>query len=149
MIKPKSKAEYCPWNPAGDSQSVFIYVRSVVYRRSRDGFIGNFPFVDWRIWPEALGHNRKDFLLRLPGLTWTVVSPRPHSDLSALGMQHYRNELISSRFSLWLEVQHVVGENFFDDPTVFGWVIEKGQVPGIHLKQPGFWHRLNRPAHNT
>jgi hypothetical protein len=61
-------------------------------------------------------------------------------------MQDYRNEQISSCFSLWLEVRHVVGEEFFHDPTAFGWVSEKGQAPSIHFMQPAFWHPLNRPA---
>ena len=69
-------------------------------------------------------------------------------DLSGLGTQDYRNEQNSSCFSLWLEVRHVAGEEFFDDPTEFGWVSEKGQAPGIHSMQPGFWHPLNRPARN-
>jgi hypothetical protein len=43
-------------------------------------------------------------------------------DLSGLGMQDCRNEQNSSCFSLWLEVRHVAGEEFFDDPTAFGWV---------------------------
>jgi hypothetical protein len=43
-------------------------------------------------------------------------------DLSVLGMQDYRFDRISSCFSLWLEVRQVVGEEFFDDPTAFGWV---------------------------
>jgi hypothetical protein len=42
-----------------------------------------------------------------------------------------------------------MGEEFFDDPAAFGWVIEKGQAPGIHFMQPGVWHQLPSPARNS
>jgi len=39
-------------------------------------------------------------------------------------------------------------EEFLDDPGAFGWVIEKGQAPGIHFMQPSVWHQLHSPARN-
>ena len=39
-----------------------------------------------------------------------------------------------------------MGEEFFDDPAAFAWVIEKGQVPGICFMQPGVWQQLHCTA---
>jgi hypothetical protein len=47
-------------------------------------------------------------------------------NLSGCGTQDCRNEQISSRFSVSLGVRHLMGEESFDDPAAFGWVIEKG-----------------------
>jgi hypothetical protein len=39
-----------------------------------------------------------------------------------------------------------MGEEFFDDPPTFGWVIEKGRATGVHSMQPGGWLPLHSPA---
>jgi hypothetical protein len=67
---------------------------------------------------------------------------------SGFGTQYCRNEQIYFRFSPSLKVRRLLGEEFFDEPASFGWVIEKGQVPGIHFMHPGVWHQLHSPARN-
>ena len=38
------------------------------------------------------------------------------------------------------------GEELFDDPAAFGWVIEKGQASDIHSMLSGVWHPLHSPG---